>query len=74
MYTSRCRNDSVIATSLVANGRSASSAVGATGSDAEGPVVSDIVGVSRAVMNKGNTKSVVRHVMGEGATLTVTVR
>lgn len=74
MYTSRCRNDSVIATSLVANGRSASSAVGATGSDAEGPVVSDIVGVSRAVMNKGNTKCVVRHVMGEGATLTLTVR
>lgn len=74
MYTSRCRNDSVIATSLVANGRSASSAVGATGSDAGGPVVSDIVGVSRAVMNNGDTNCVVRHVMAKGATLTLIVR
>jgi hypothetical protein len=64
----------VIATSLVANARSASSAVGATGSDAGGPVVSDIVGVSRAVTNNDDTKCAVRHVTGEGGTLTSAVR
>jgi hypothetical protein len=74
VYTSRCRNDSVIATSLVANGRSASSALGATGSDAGGPVVSDIVGVSRAVTNDDDAKCVVRHVAGNGGTLTSSMR
>ncbi len=74
MYTSRCRNNSVIATSLVANGRSASSAVGATGSDPRGPVVSDVVGVSCAVANNDNTKCAVRHVTGKGGTLTSAVR